>query len=194
MRFFWISVLAVAGCVSLAGTFGSLFIGPPRFRRLRSWLGFTTVVALWLTLAATWPEIAWHAQGWRLGLITNKLERLIQEQPINRGTDAGETQFGYANTYLGTSGSTVMLLTRFDVPDSHISFARIELTTDGAYRFQLSGSEQGAWLEWRPQGGTPQLFISPVFQQYAVERVKPLGSKWFLVRYGELMPTRVERF
>jgi hypothetical protein len=134
-------------------------------------------------LISSWPEIAWQAQGWRLARITNKLEQLIQEQPINRGPDVGETQFGYANTYQGASGTTVMLLARFDVPNSHISFRRVELSTGDTHRFELSGSEQGAWLEWRPRGSEPQPFVSPVFQQHHVDRFKSLGSDWFLVRY-----------
>ena len=58
-------VVCGVALVSAGAIFIGLFVGPARHRGLRSWFGLTLLVACWLTLWSTWPEVVWRGQAYR---------------------------------------------------------------------------------------------------------------------------------
>jgi hypothetical protein len=79
--------------------------------------------------------------------------------------------------------TTILPLHWITFPDTSLRFSAIERTADGAIRFQLAGSEAGAWLEWRADDRAPMPFKSGLDMHYNVGRQQRLAPRWFLVRY-----------
>ena len=77
----------------------------------------------------------------------------------------------------------LLLLTQASVPHTNVSFSTVERSDQGGLRFQLTGNELGAWLEWHPSHDEPRGFIGGLLQRYELDRFSPLGDDWFLVRY-----------
>jgi hypothetical protein len=80
---------------------------------------------------------------------------------------------------------TLLLLTTPEIADVRTSISAIERATTGGLRFQLTGSEPDAWLEWHPIGSMPESFRGGLMTNYILERSAPLGGGWFVVRYRE---------
>jgi hypothetical protein len=68
-------------------------------------------------------------------------------------------------------------------PSTTMPFSAVERTGDDAMRFELAGSEVGAWLEWRRDSSEPQAFVGGLETHYEVARFARLAPHWFLVRY-----------
>ena len=79
--------------------------------------------------------------------------------------------------------TTVLPLQTITFPNTKLQFSAIERTKDGTIRFELSGKERGAWLEWRADDNAPAAFVGGLETSYNVTRQERLAPRWFLVRY-----------
>jgi hypothetical protein len=176
-------IVWVAG-VAAIGIFGGLFLGSPAHRRVRSWLAVTALVVLWLMLMLNWPALAWQGQTIRVERQLDKFRgtaaSLSQDWPDIDGERPG---LGLFRAYPIESPSVLLLMTQQQVPGTGLSFSMVERSDSGALRFQLTGHEAGAWLEWHPAGDRPASFVGGLDQHYDVLRYAALGDDWFLVRY-----------
>jgi hypothetical protein len=177
--------LIVLAVFSTLGITAGLFVGARAHRRLRSWLAFTVLVAIWLTVWQTWPELSWQGQAFRLrrqlGDFQNIAGQLRNDWPAR---DDGRSYLGPFMAYPISDPSVLLMLTQPELPTSDLSFATIQRSASGALRFQLTGNEAGAWLEWHPAGELPSSFVSGLEEQRRLRRFAKLADSWFLVRYN----------
>ncbi|MEX2317961.1 MAG: hypothetical protein WD669_12460 [Pirellulales bacterium] len=163
---------------------GALFVGPRRHRRLWTWLAFTGLLAAWLAVFVTLPEIAWRGQQRRMRAELTGFEALAQslreEWPRADGERPG---LGPFMAYPVGKPSMIMLLTTPEVSPSGVSIAAVEHSPQGGLRFQLTGDERGTWLEWHPPGEKPGSFTGGLVDDHMLERIAALERGWFLVRY-----------
>src|SRR4029079_7663159 len=73
----------IAGVVSLLG-------GGPRFRSIRMWLIFTALVAGWLGLVVSWPEIYWRGQQRRVAAVLATAESTVRDLNVHWPQEEGE--------------------------------------------------------------------------------------------------------
>jgi hypothetical protein len=175
-----LGVAAFAGI----GIFAGLFLGSPAHRRVRSWLAITALVVLWLTLWLKWPILAWQGQALRVERQVDRFRTtaasLSQDWPEIDGERPGLGQF---RAYPIEKPSVLLLMIQQDVPGTGLSFSTVERSETGALRFQLTGNERGAWLEWHPENDQPTSFVGGLEQHHDLQRFTTLGDEWFLVRY-----------
>lgn len=178
-----VQVTAAVAILGLVSVTVALFLGPPRHRRLRSWLALTTLVALWLAVFSSWREFAWAGQRWRLYRRIEKFEpvatALRENWPRRDGQIPG---LGYFTAYPGVEATTLLVIA-VDAPPGRPPVAAVEHSPAGALRFQLAGDETGAWLEWHPPGSHPASFKGGLDTKYILDRTSPLGDGWYLSRY-----------
>jgi hypothetical protein len=173
-----IVVLLVA--LSLVGSFLGLFFGDTEHRRLRSWLAFTMLIALWLTLLMSWREIGWQGQRLRLRMSLSEFDAIAASLRDDWPTSDGERPgLGSYMAYPQGNPRMLMILS----PDTQPPVSAIERSDDGALSFELRADPSGGWLEWHPDGSMPKGFVGGLDQQYDFDRAAPLGRGWYLVRY-----------
>jgi hypothetical protein len=173
--------VALVACVAMLA---SLFVGGGRLRTTRMWLAFTAVVCGWLGLAVSWPTIYWFGQQQRIKAVLPAAESLVET--LRGHWPTAESYLREVGPFLAypLSGPTALLpLSQTTFPTSDVKFSAVERTGDGVMRFELAGSEAGAWLEWRGDGSEPASFVGGLSTEYRVEQVARLGLEWFLVRY-----------
>lgn len=182
----WQLIAFILGAAGLAaiGIAGGLFLGSPANRRVRSWLAVTALVVLWLMLGLKWPALAWQGQALRVERQIDRFRTtaasLTQDWPEIDGERPG---LGLFRAYPIEKPSVLLLMTQQEVPGTGLSFSSVERSDTGALRFQLTGRESGAWLEWHPANDRPASFVGGLEQQYNIQRQTSLGDDWFLVRY-----------
>jgi hypothetical protein len=178
-----VQVVAAVAILGLVVVIVALFLGPPRHRRLRSWLALTTLVALWLALFASWREFAWAGARWRLGQELAQFEPVaaaLRDQWPKRDDDI--PGLGYFTVYPNIEATTLLVISD-DAPPGRAPIAAVEHSDAGALRFQLAGDETGAWLEWHPRGSEPASFKGGLDTKYILDRTSPLRDGWFLSNY-----------
>lgn len=175
----WLAVFSVA-TVGIA-----LLFGPQRHRRLRSWIAFTTLVAVWLGLAVAWRDVAWAGQRYRLGREAASLEpiaaALRERWPLNDGSDV--PGLGPFMAYPPGQAKMLMLLHQVRPEGSSNAISAIERSDAGGLRFELADGDAGAWLEWHPAGEKPASFLGGLEGAYELVRASDLGDGWYLARY-----------
>jgi hypothetical protein len=183
----FLEMLGALALGSAMGIFSSLLLGARTHRGVRSWLGFTVLVAAWLTLAVSWRDLAWHSQAlrmkWRLSGLDSVADSLLTDWPA---ADGEHPVIGPFVAYPHGAPSMLLLLTTPEIGHAGVEISAIErsATTDGL-RFQLTGNEWGPWLEWHPPGSVPESFRGGLMTQYQLERAANLADGWFLARYRE---------
>lgn len=172
-------LVVLAAAVSLFGSFLGLFFGSHEDRRLRSWLKFTVLLALWLTLLVGWREIAWQGQRLRLwsslGIFEKVAASLREDWPTG---DRERHGLGSFMAYPQGAPRMLMIISTDAIPVS-----AVERTDDGALAFQLRGDPSGSWLEWHPEASKPKSFVGGLEQAYELDRAAPIGGGWYVVRY-----------
>lgn len=173
-------VLASMGVLAVA-----LVVGPRRHRQVRSWLALTALVAAWLGLWVSAPDLAWAGQRWRMGRQVAAVEPIAAALRDQWPQDDGRLpELGPFMAYPIGQPRMLMPLGSVRPAGSSNSISAIERSPAGALRFELSGSDAGAWLEWHPTGEQPASFVGGLETQYRMERASPLGDGWYLTRYG----------
>jgi hypothetical protein len=186
----WNTISTTAICAALlaistfATMFISLFAGSRRFRLTRSWLLFTALACGWLGFLVGWPEVYWNGQQRRMRAVLIPAEELARHLDANWPAEDGNlTGVGPFLAYPIGDPTTLLPLQWAGFPKTRLRFAAIERTNEGALRFELSGSELGAWLEWHPDGREPATFVSGLDSTYTIIRQQRLAPNWFVVRY-----------
>jgi hypothetical protein len=185
-----LSIIAwlAAGCVAAVGL--ALVFGPQRHRRLRSWIAFTTLAAVWLGLAVAWRDVAWAGQRYRLSREAASLEpiaaALRERWPLNDGSDV--PGLGPFMAYPPGQAKMLMLLHQVRPEGSSNAISAIERSNAGGLRFELADGDAGAWLEWHPAGEKPASFLGGLEGAYELVRASDLGDGWFLARYSVPAP------
>ena len=177
--------IAMAAVVGIVAVGGALLYGPARHRRLRSWLAFTALVAIWLGLAVAWRDVAWAGQRFRLSREAAALEpiaaALRERWPLNDGSDV--PGLGPFMAYPPGRAKMLMLLHQVRPEGSSNAISAIERSEAGGLRFELADGDAGAWLEWHPPGEKPASFLGGLEGSYELVRASDLGDGWFLARY-----------
>ncbi len=184
-RWFALKVLVVVAGVSFVGILAGLVFGAARHRRLRAWLALTALVAGWLALAVTWPELKWTSQAWRMGGRKPELERIARPLRNDWPRDDGAlVEIGPFSAYPIGDSRTLMLLTQKQAwSERGWGVSTIERSPNGGLRMKLTEDELGSWVEWHPKGERPESFVGGLAETNTLERSRALGGGWFLVRY-----------
>lgn len=173
-------IVLILGVISTIGIFIMLFVGAARHRGLRSWLAFTFLIAVWLTLLVSGQEIAWHGQRLRMRMDIARFDVIAESLRSDWPTADGERP-GLGTFMAYPQGTPRMLLML--TSDSEPPISAVERADDGTLGFELRGDETGTWLEWHPAGSTPRAFVDGLESEYDFRRAAPLGRGWYLVRY-----------
>lgn len=148
------------------------------------WLLAIGVASCWCGLFASWSELYWKGQQTRLTETLPEATEFVQslrfDWPIQDGTIKG---IGMFLAYPKSAPSTLLMIGESRVPKTLLRFSAIEQTADGALRLELAGAENGAWLEWRPDGSIPESFVGGLQTTYTIVKSARLTENWIAVRY-----------
>lgn len=173
----------ITATLSTIGIATGLIAGAGQHRNIRSWLVVMVLLASWLTLFTTWPELVWRGQLWRLrGSITEfdaLADKLLAAWPDNDGDIPG---LGPYMAYPIGKPRTLMMMTTPKVPNTNFEIQVIERGERGSLHFQLAGNEEGVWLV-RELGDRPQPFFSGLDGEYIPVQFRRVSPGWFAVRY-----------
>lgn len=162
----------------------SLFLGHGQLRTTRTWLIFTAIVCGWLGLAVGWPAVYWSGQQRRLAAILPAAGTVVGSLREHWPTsDSDSPELGPFLAYPISMPTALLPLRSVTFPKTDIPFSAVERTGDEAVRFELSGAEAGAWLEWRRKNTRPQSFVGGLDTKYSLAEFAQLAPEWFLVRY-----------
>jgi hypothetical protein len=178
--------LAAGGIAACAWVvmLGSLFGGSVRFRALRVWFVLMGVTCGWLGLVVGWQSVYWFGQQQRMKAVVPAATELVEKLKINwPSADSALPSIGPFLAYPLNGPTALLPLSEATFPKSGARFSAVERTGDGVMRFELAGSEAGAWLEWRGDGSEPAAFVGGLSTEYVVAQVARLAPEWFLVRY-----------
>lgn len=177
-----LGLVALAAISTLLASFLGLFFGASDDRRVRSWLWFTMLFALWLALCVAWREVAWQGQRLRARMSLSELDAVAIA--LHNDWPAGDgSRHGLGSFMAYPQGQPRMLVILS--PDSIPPLSSVERSEDGALRFELRADPGSGWLEWHPDGSTPAGFVGGLDQQYGLDRSVSLGRGWYLVRYQQ---------
>lgn len=183
-RLIYLASLLICAAITLSGVIVGLFFGGVAHRGMRAWLLATALIAAWLALFVSWPELAWQGQAHRVSKVlpelTSKVETLTRNWPTG---DGDLPELGPFLAYPSEHPQVLMTLIPNWRNGSELGFSTIERTTSGGLRFQLTGNETGSWLEWHPAPDEPRGFIGGLLQQFTLDRFTKLSENWYLVRY-----------
>jgi hypothetical protein len=180
-------VTATVACCTLLTMFVSLFFGPEQFRSMRAWLWFTLLVGGWLGFVVAGPEIYWRGQQRRVAHVLAPVESMAQRLNASWPLDDGDhPDVGPFLAYPKGAPTLVMPLKWITFPKTSLRFSAVERSSDGVVRFELAGSEAGAWLEWRADDRPPRIFKNGLEMYYNVSRYQRLAPHWYLVRYRQV--------
>jgi hypothetical protein len=181
--------IALGGAATLLLIAAALVIGPPRHRRVRSWLALTALVAGWLALAVAWPDLAWQGAQWRMARQIAAFEPAATSLRTDWPADDDQRDAVGAFMAYPQPNPTMLLLLAPKEGAAGRRFSAVERSPAGALRFELMGAESGDWLEWHPTGSVPQSFISGLRGDYQLIRAAPLRDGWYAARYRNAGPT-----
>lgn len=174
----------IAGLLSALGILAGLIGGTGRHRNIRSWLAVMIVMAGWLTLLTTWPELAWRGQVWRVRAAISEFEKfsrqLLADWPQTDGKLEG---LGPFMAYPIGKPRTLMFLAIPQVPDTNIAISTVERGNDDDLHFQLAGNDEGPWLVRHLGIDEPRGFFSGLEGEYIPYKHTRVKEGWFLVRY-----------
>ncbi|HEX4414634.1 MAG TPA: hypothetical protein VH107_13460 [Lacipirellulaceae bacterium] len=169
---------------SLAIMLASLLLGPRRYQTTRMWLIFTGLACGWLGLVMTWPAVYWFGQQHRASKLVSAAESTVTALQSHWPTMDGELpELGPFLAYPSSAPMALLPLSDASFANTRVPFSAVERTGDGVMRFELRGSELGAWLEWRKDDSEPESFVGGLETHYDVDRAARLAPHWFLVRY-----------
>jgi hypothetical protein len=175
--------IAFVLCTSLA-MLASLFLGRGRLRTTRTWLIFTAIICGWLGLIVSWPAIYWFGQQRRIEAVLPAARSLVESLRDHwPKVDSYLPELGPFLAYPISAPSVLLPLRSVTFAKTETPFSAVERSGDEAMRFELSGVEAGAWLEWRGRGDEPRSFVGGLDTKYELTKVARLAPEWFLVRY-----------
>jgi len=175
-------MLGIAATVVCAAW--SLFRGPVEQRGFRSWLVFTAVIAVLVSVAVRFDTLAWRTKqirlSWQMDSVRRVATALESDWP---STDGQRPQLGQFTAYPIGSPTTLILLTPPELAGFGTKVVAVERDDPSLLRMQLSGNEQGDWLELHGDDTMPSSFIGGLGDRHRLVQSSSLGVNWFLVRY-----------
>lgn len=181
-RWLALKFLLAAAAASLMGIVLGIFWGAPRHRNLRAWLALFALIAAWLWVGTSWPDIAWASQRVRVGRAIGAFEQIAT--PLRDrwpAEDDATPELGAFSAYPIGLPRVLLPLTAREA--GGFGFAAVERSAAGGLRFQLIGDDEGVWLEWHPDNEAPASFVGGLETGYELLRSSSLGRGWFLTRY-----------
>ncbi len=176
-------ILLAIVCGSTLFMFLGLWFGPLKSRSLRAWILAVSFVGLWIAILTSWQEIAWVGKQRRLRRVIGEFEQVAVDLQNNwPAADAERPIIGPFMAYPVHGPRTLILLTLPEFENTKTSVSVIEGSRD-AIRFELVGAERGDWLEWHPDGSSPDSFLGGLGEPYTIQRYQKLDRHWYLVRY-----------
>jgi hypothetical protein len=176
--------IIIVGTFSMAIIVAGLVAGSGIHRGTRAWLTLMLLVAGWLTLITTWPKFAWQGQIWRIRGSVPEFAALTEKLTTNWPAGDGQTpELGGFMAYPIGKPRTLMLLTMPEVPGSNLSISAIERDNEGAFHFQLAGTDEGVWVVFDKHSDSPKSFFSGLEGEYMPHKSAVLVPGWFLVQY-----------
>jgi hypothetical protein len=175
--------ILIVAALSAIGIAAGLIAGEEQHRNVRSWLVTMVLLASWLTLFTTWPDLVWRGQIWRLrGSVAgfDKIaDELITAWPDSDGDISG---LGPFMAYPIGKPRMLMFMTTPKVPGTNTEIQVIERGERDSLHFQLAGNEEGVWLV-REASDEPQPFFSGLDGEYIPTQYRLVKPGWFAVRY-----------
>ena len=177
-------ISVVFAMFGLLGILVNLFVGPPWHRTLKVWLAYLALVSAWCGLAVSWDSLYWYGQTQRIRT------QICAYEPVARllrtnwpEEDGSHALLNSYRVYAQGDSHTLMPPAAVTPPGARVPYVSIVRSDRRALRFQLAGSETGAWLEWHPQESSPESFESGVYSHRELIRQRELIPDWYLVRY-----------
>ncbi len=177
-------LVVVAASISAVGILAGLAAGSAQQRGIRSWLAVMILLAGWLTLYTTWPQIAWQGRVWRARSAISEFEKvseaLLADWPDSDGDLDG---LGPYMAYPIGSPRTLMFMSIPRIPSTGYHVSTIQRGEEDTLHFQLAGNDEGVWLVRRSDDQGPQPFYSGLEGEYIPLRFHHIRGGWFLVQY-----------
>jgi hypothetical protein len=175
--------ILIGAAVSTMGIAAGLIAGSGQHRNVRSWLVVMFLLAGWLTLLTTWPELVWRGQVWRVRGSIPEFEQLADELLAAWPDNDGDIpDLGPFMAYPIGKPRTLMFMATPQVPGANIEIKVVERGEQDSLHFQLAGNEEGVWLV-RESGDEPQAFFSGLDGEYIPVQFRCVKPGWFVVRY-----------
>ncbi|MBA2118006.1 hypothetical protein [Bremerella alba] len=185
-KIFVLGFMVIVGAVSLGMLTFGITMGSRGHRALSSWMVFLSLACCWLGLMNSWDELIWAGKRLRIDSHVAAFQSIAQS--LNQDwpkVDGQRESLGPFMAYPSGKAKTLILLTTPPMAQTGPTFSSIERSDAGGIRFQLSGSERGAWLEWHPSGDQPESFVGGLLEPHHLMRSVSLGEGWFLVSYDQ---------
>ena len=177
-------LVLVAATLSAIGVVAGLVAGAGVHRGVRAWLAVMLVLAGWLTLITTWPEIAWQGQAWRVRGSIAEFDILAKDLLANWPANDGEfTGLGPFTAYPIGKPHTLMFMGNPPVPGTTLAISTIERGEADDLHFKLADNEAEVWIVRHISGDVPQSFFSGLYGEYIPVRHRQVRRDWFLVQY-----------
>ncbi|MFO0911627.1 MAG: hypothetical protein U0795_01615 [Pirellulales bacterium] len=189
-----LGVMLALAAVGMLWLVVRLWRGAPQDRGLRSLMILVGLIGIWTALVTSWPDLAWWGRRRQADRLVAAFEEVAR--PLRASwpqTDGDLPQTGPFMAYPIGQPTMFMLLTpgarRPTAPGLPVPrFSAVERSPLGALRFQLLEPAPANWLEWHPEGSSPETFVGGLANRYVLVRSEPLGGGWYLVRYLEESP------
>ncbi len=183
-RLLALKTLSAVAAIGGIGVLLSLFFGTKGQRGVKCWLGFTALAAVWFALGTNWSELQWQGQVYRLGRQLQPFEAVASSlQRDWPAVDGHTAELGSFSAYPIGEPETLLLVAPAKLPGASAAISTVERSDQGALRFQLTGKELGAWLEWHPSHDLPKDFVDGLSRRYELKRSTQLSNEWYLVQY-----------
>lgn len=185
IRMTGLMAVAVLVIVGFSGIAVGLFHGLNNHRSTRAWLSLTGLIAAWICLSMQWENVSWMGRSCRMSThVTPQLVHYVNQLEDNwPASDGISPELGPYLAYPIYRPSVLMLLSEATLPNTNLKITAIEKTVGKSLRFELAGSEQGNWLEYRSDTSTPESFTGGLEQELRLKRFSRLDSHWYLVKY-----------
>lgn len=203
----WI-VLSVG--MGLVGAWGSILgygFGSAKWRSVRGLLVWMAIVAAWFGAIVRREDLAWWGVWCRARVQLASLETFAKVSEGNwwtffpdpsRSATIANPDLVYDRSLEGVvkqfwklvpknfytnRNTTIVMFGRGTIPGTQFEISSIERTEGKAMRLELSGSDNGYWLERRWDAELPRSFAGGLSRDCVLQDYGAIGRGWYLVRY-----------
>jgi hypothetical protein len=166
------------------------WMGAAAHRSIRALMAMTLLTAAWSAIAISWQHLVDFGRverlQWNLPAVVEFADAVDRNWNHTNNDRCDEPWANLAphNAYPIDYPAMIMFFGEQPIPGTPITLSAIERTENEAIRFELSGSNQGFWLERRFDGSAPKAFVGGLGERRTPHRVQKLDSEVFLVQYS----------
>ncbi|MCC9608007.1 hypothetical protein LOC68_02155 [Blastopirellula sp. JC732] len=181
--FFLMAALLGLSLLGMVVAWVSIVAGPRNYRSLLAWMATIGLTSLWLGLIVNMPDLIWSGYRFRLHAALPKYEAATRPLCADWPNSDGEMEaWGPYSAYPIAQPKMLLMLAPPEIcSGSHV--VSVERAESGGVRLELTGKEQGVWLEWHPPGSEPSSFVGGLADPHRLIRTSRLRDNWFVVRY-----------